>query len=90
MKKSLKYLQPISEEETKGQITCTIHSYERFSFQKFETESTDVSSTLKNIKVFRSILILFDRKVVGTGSVWITSQDDQIAGNIGQLMVEES
>lgn len=82
-------LKPISDEETLGQILTTLYSYQRYNIDCYDLESTELPSPI-NLKVFRSILILFNGEIVGTGSIWINSNDVQVAGNIGQLMISDA
>ena len=79
------------------------YSHERASVATFmdsevtRVESTDIDTVSPNsyieeslVKIFRTIVVMQNKKVIGTGSVWITQCDNQRAGNIGQLMIHDS
>ena len=79
IKTALCNLTPISDEESRGQIMSTLFSYERFSYEKQADFSASTAAELcqdRNVKVFRTIIILYQGECVGTGSVWINSNNE--------------
>lgn len=82
IKSALNGMVPISNEETRGQIMGTLFSYQRFNIVGQDSEIA-VLTPSKDIKIFRTVLILYQGECVGTGSIWISSNNEQIAGNIG-------